>query len=475
MPSTVDGRALLSTEVRENSRINPFQPDRQALVRMLIDPAVAVAMLLLAAWWFEGSMSAPWVILALLVFALTFPGRTAAVMPMSTRLVAEIVRHWSVLVAVLLLLGWATQTLGLFEWEALLAWVLVTPVALLVAHTLMPAVLARVLATPGARRTAVIVGSSATGMMLGRRIQENPYLGMRIVGYFDDRTGERIAGIPQDQLLGPLAELAEFVKQRHIDLIYCALPMNSQPRIRALLNELQDTTASIYFVPDMLSFDAMQSRLDAVCGLPVIAMCESPFCGVNAVYKRASDLVLSIAILIALSPLLLLIAIGVKVGSPGPVLFKQHRYGVDGREILVYKFRTMTCLDDGAVVEQTQRDDPRVTGFGRFLRRYSLDELPQFINVLQGNMSIVGPRPHAVAHNEMYRKLISGYMMRHKVKPGITGLAQVSGFRGETDTLEKMRGRVELDLQYLRNWSPLLDLKILLKTVSTVLGGKNAY
>ncbi len=475
MSSTVDDGALLAIEPAESRRINPFQPNRQELVRVLVDPVVAVAMLLLAAWWFEGSLNAPWVILALLVFAMKFPGRTAAVVPMSATLIAEIVGHWSVLVAVLLMLGWATQTLALFEPAALLVWAVLTPVALLVAHTLMPAVLARVLSTPGVQRTAVIVGSSETGRTLGRRIQQNPCLGMRVAGYFDDRSGDRIAGIPRDQLLGPLGDLAGFVKQHRVDLIYCALPMSSQPRIRALLVELQDTTASIYFVPDMLSFDAMQARLDAVCGLPVIALCESPFCGINAVYKRLSDLVLSASILISLSPLLLLIAICVKRGSPGPVLFKQRRYGADGKEILVYKFRTMSCLEDGVVVEQTQRDDPRVTCFGRFLRRYSLDELPQFINVLQGTMSVVGPRPHAVAHNELYRKQILGYMVRHKVKPGITGLAQVSGFRGETDTLEKMRGRVELDLQYLRNWSPLLDLKIVLKTVSTVLGGKNAY
>jgi putative colanic acid biosynthesis UDP-glucose lipid carrier transferase len=165
----------------------------------------------------------------------------------------------------------------------------------------------------------------------------------------------------------------------------------------------------------------------------------------------------------------------VKAGSPGPVLFRQRRYGLDGREIVVYKFRSMSTLEDGGVVTQATRGDPRVTPLGAVLRKYSLDELPQFINVLQGRMSVVGPRPHAVAHNEMYRKLIRSYMVRHKVRPGITGLAQVNGLRGETDTLEKMRARVEYDLAYLRNWSPLLDLKIVLMTVVVVLGKQNAY
>ncbi|HYA20278.1 MAG TPA: exopolysaccharide biosynthesis polyprenyl glycosylphosphotransferase, partial [Burkholderiales bacterium] len=175
------------------------------------------------------------------------------------------------------------------------------------------------------------------------------------------------------------------------------------------------------------------------------------------------------------SPLLLIIAVAIKLTSPGPVIFKQRRYGLDGREIIVYKFRTMTVLEDGAAVNQAQKDDPRLTPLGKFLRSMSLDELPQFYNVLQGRMSIVGPRPHAVAHNEMYRKLIKGYMLRHKVKPGITGWAQVNGYRGETETLDKMSGRIDYDLDYLRNWSLRLDLYIIVRTVWVVLMKKNAY
>jgi len=260
-----------------------------------------------------------------------------------------------------------------------------------------------------------------------------------------------------------------------VDVIYVALPMCSQPRILGLLEDLRDTTASIYFVPDILMFDMIQARIDTIGGMPVLAVCESPFYGLNALVKRASDLALAAAILLCVAPLMLGVALGVKCTSPGPVLFRQRRYGLDGREIVVYKFRSMTCVEDGAQLRQAQRADPRVTPFGAFLRRYSLDELPQFINVLQGRMSVVGPRPHAVAHNEMYRRLIRGYMIRHKVKPGITGLAQVNGLRGETDTLDKMRARIECDLAYLRHWSLLLDLQIVLKTVAEVLRGHNAY
>ncbi|HUX30174.1 MAG TPA: exopolysaccharide biosynthesis polyprenyl glycosylphosphotransferase, partial [Thiobacillus sp.] len=180
-------------------------------------------------------------------------------------------------------------------------------------------------------------------------------------------------------------------------------------------------------------------------------------------------------ILLLIWPLLLVLAAGVKLSSPGPAIFKQRRYGLDGNEILVYKFRSMSVCEDGATVKQAVRCDPRITRFGAFIRRTSLDELPQFINVLQGHMSVVGPRPHTVAHNEQYRKLIKGYMLRHKVKPGITGLAQVNGLRGETETLDKMRARVQYDIDYMRNWSLAFDLIIIAKTLVVVWRDQNAY
>jgi putative colanic acid biosynthesis UDP-glucose lipid carrier transferase len=252
-------------------------------------------------------------------------------------------------------------------------------------------------------------------------------------------------------------------------LIYVTLPMASQPRIMKLLDELHDTTASVYFVPDIFIFDLIQGRLDTIGGIPVLAVCETPFCGMNGVIKRASDIILATLILIIISPVLLAIAAGVKLTSPGPALFRQRRYGLDGREIVVYKFRSMTVAEDGAVVTQATKNDSRVTPFGAFMRRTSLDELPQFINVLQGRMSIVGPRPHAVAHNEMYRKLVKSYMVRHKVRPGITGWAQVNGLRGETETVDKMKARIEYDLDYLRHWSLRLDLQIIWRTIFVVL------
>jgi putative colanic acid biosynthesis UDP-glucose lipid carrier transferase len=210
-------------------------------------------------------------------------------------------------------------------------------------------------------------------------------------------------------------------------------------------------------------------------GVPVVGLCETPFTGTNRLVKRISDLVLSILILMLIAPLLIIIAIGVRLSSPGPAIFRQRRNGLDGEEIIVYKFRSMRAQDNGSVVQQAIKGDPRVTPFGAFIRRTSLDELPQFVNVLQGRMSIVGPRPHAVAHNEQYRQIIKAYMVRHKVKPGITGWAQVNGQRGETDTVEKMQARVEYDLEYLRNWSLGLDLQIIVRTIRLVFFDRHAY
>jgi putative colanic acid biosynthesis UDP-glucose lipid carrier transferase len=209
--------------------------------------------------------------------------------------------------------------------------------------------------------------------------------------------------------------------------------------------------------------------------MPVVAVCETPYAGVNALLKRWFDIAVTLCGLVVIWPVLLVTAIGVKLSSPGPVIFKQRRYGLDGREIMVWKFRSMRAQDNGPVVKQATKNDPRITRFGAFIRKTSLDELPQLFNVLSGSMSLVGPRPHAVAHNEQYRGLIKGYMLRHKVQPGITGWAQVCGYRGETETIEKMRARIEHDLYYLRNWSLSLDLWIIVKTFLVLLRDKNAY
>ena len=209
--------------------------------------------------------------------------------------------------------------------------------------------------------------------------------------------------------------------------------------------------------------------------IQTISIFTSPFEGEGAVLKRIEDIVLGAFFTLVSLPVMLAVAIGIKLTSPGPVLFKQNRYGLNGKQIPVWKFRTMRVMENSAVVTQATRNDPRITRFGAFLRKTSLDELPQFCNVLQGTMSIVGPRPHAVAHNEQYRVLVENYMIRHKVKPGITGLAQIHGFRGETDTIDKMEKRIQYDLEYIQSWSLLLDIKIVFLTFFRGFVGKNAF
>jgi putative colanic acid biosynthesis UDP-glucose lipid carrier transferase len=439
-----------------------------ALVRILLEPAVALGTLAAAAALYEVPATGPYLILGLLVFSLTFPGR-APRSPSPGGIARDVLADWILMGALLLMLGWATRTLDAFDERVLVAWMTLAPPLLFAAHVAMPILLPRILSAEGLRRRAVIAGAGDLGRQLAERLRGSPLMGVEVAGFFDDRSAERLQGLPREQFLGSIDDLAEYARRHRVELIYLALPLAAQPRIARLLDQLCDTTASVYVVPDIFLFDLIQARIDHVNGLPVLAVCETPFYGVNGIVKRISDLVLASLILVLIAPALAAIALGVKLTSPGPVIFRQRRYGLDGREIVVYKFRTMTVTEDGPVVAQATKNDSRVTPLGAILRRTSLDELPQFVNVLQGRMSIVGPRPHAVAHNEMYRKLIKSYMIRHKVRPGITGWAQVNGLRGETDTVEKMRARVEYDLDYLRNWSLGLDLKIILKTVFVVL------
>jgi putative colanic acid biosynthesis UDP-glucose lipid carrier transferase len=458
------------------TRLARSQPGAAALVLAAVDPAVAIGTLAASCVVLGSGFDGASLILALIVFAMTFPGTLARDSGAGAgELMLDIMTGWMAIVALLLLLGWASGTLAVFDQQVILAWALATPAALFAAHRVLPRLLPRVLAAEGIQKTAVIAGANDLGRKLAARIRDNPMLGMRFAGFFDDRSAGRLQDLASADNLGALERLADYARAHRVDVIYIALPMASQPRILRLLEDLRDTTASIYFVPDIFVFDLIQARVDSIGNLPVVAVCESPFYGFNGLVKRASDVVLASLILVLISPLMAAIALAIKLSSPGPVLFKQRRYGVDGRKIVVYKFRSMTVAEDGDVVRQATRNDSRITRLGAFLRRSSLDELPQFINVLQGRMSVVGPRPHAVAHNELYRKLIRGYMIRHKVRPGITGLAQVNGWRGETDTVEKMKGRIEYDLHYLRNWSLLLDLQIILKTVVVVLRRQNAY
>jgi len=385
----------------------------------------------------------------------------------------DLVLGWLLTVVLLTLIGYASGMVPHYDRTVVLVWMVATPVAMLLCHLAAH----RLGADPrrGQLSSVVIVGANDVSVKFAATIGRLPNLLMNVHGYFDDRGPERRVEGVSHPMLGKMSDIAAYVRQHQIKMIFISQPISAQPRIRQLLDELEDTTASVYFLPDIYVFDLMQARFGSVGGMPVIGIRESPFTGVNSIIKRCSDIVLALAIQILLIPVMLVIAVAIKATSPGPIIFPQRRYGLNGEEIIVYKFRSMTVTENGDKVVQAKKGDSRITPVGGFLRRSSLDELPQFFNVLQGRMSIVGPRPHAVAHNEQYRKLIKGYMLRHKVKPGITGWAQVNGLRGETETLDKMEARIEYDLDYLRNWSLWLDMWIIVRTVLVVAKRENAH
>lgn len=443
-------------------------------VEAALDPLVLVFSLWGLALFFEGSVRPAYLILSVIVFSLTFPGTSQLRLPV-WKVFSKIAFHWIWIAGLLLLTGFATEYFYKFSMTVLVNWLWVAPVAQAGAHVALRAAAPQLLKLQGAVRGAVIVGMNEQGVSLARHITGSAYSGIDLKGFFDDRGEDRRESQDDYQLVGKIDDLPAYVKQHRIQFIYLSLPMASRPRILQVLDGLKDTTASIYFVPDMFITDLIQGRSDSVCGVTVISVCDTPFRGVSGVLKRASDIVLSLLILLLIFPIMLVIGVMVKLDSPGPVIFKQRRYGLDGEQILVYKFRSMAVTEDGGTIQQARKNDMRITRLGAFLRKTSLDELPQFINVLQGRMSIVGPRPHAVAHNEMYRSLIKGYMVRHKVRPGITGWAQVNGQRGETDTLDKMQSRIDCDLDYLRNWSLQLDFFIILKTIRLVFKDSAAY
>ncbi|TLU65077.1 undecaprenyl-phosphate glucose phosphotransferase [Thalassotalea litorea] len=332
------------------------------------------------------------------------------------------------------------------------------------------------------QRTAVIIGAGDTGRKLAENIITSPGLGLKVAAFYDDvRTGAMEIGGETLEVVGNSEDLIHDAKRLKIDRVYIALSMRHDVFIKKIVAELADTTCSVVFVPDMFSFELLNARMGHLNGMPVISIYDTPMEGTNRLLKRTQDIILASVILLLISPIIAIIALAIKLTSPGPVFFKQNRYGIDGRPINVWKFRSMKVHgsgavgDDGTSVKQAQKGDSRITPLGSFLRQTSLDELPQFINVLQGSMSIVGPRPHAVAHNEEYRRLIDGYMLRHKVKPGITGWAQINGWRGETDTIDKMQKRIDYDLDYINNWSTYWDIKIIFLTIFKGFINKNAY
>ncbi|HZF27915.1 MAG TPA: undecaprenyl-phosphate glucose phosphotransferase [Gammaproteobacteria bacterium] len=459
-------------------------------LRMLLVPAVTIAMLIACTSFLDVRFTRAYVALAIITALLTWifmgqdESQSTAVQANGLTFAGQIGIGWLGVVGALLLIGYATKSSEIFSRRALFLWLVATPAVLVGASLCLRQCMRMAMLSARNARGAVIVGASKMSLELARIIHDRPELGLKLrrlysAGGADDSplAAHELAFLRDNMGVETCEELAavrDYVNVHHIPVVFIALPTGS-PNMRAMLEELRDTTSSVYLIPDVSLFDLIQAQSADIQGIPVVALCESPLHGVRYVMKRATDIVFAALLLLLASPLMIGVAIAIKLTSPGRALFKQDRYGLDGERITVYKFRSMTCCDNGDHIVQATRNDARVTRVGRFLRRTSLDELPQLINVLQGRMSLVGPRPHAVAHNEEYRKLIRGYMVRHKVTPGITGLAQVNGCRGETHSLEDMRRRVDYDLEYLRHWCWLLDIKIMIRTFVLVFRDKHAY
>ncbi|MEN8426840.1 undecaprenyl-phosphate glucose phosphotransferase [Acinetobacter schindleri] len=316
----------------------------------------------------------------------------------------------------------------------------------------------------------LVLGESSKAKKLYKDLRKSEWIGNASLGLFSFKKKNQIEGYD-----GSLEDVIEFVKQGDVSKIYIVIDKKNLEQTEILLELMADTTCSTIIVPELFSYNLLYSRVEDINGTPIIPLFDTRINGINTLLKRIEDICVATIILIMISPLMIIIAMAIKLTSKGPVFFRQSRYGLNGKPIKVFKFRTMRVMENGSEVKQAIKDDPRVTKIGKILRRTSLDELPQFFNVILGNMSVVGPRPHAVAHNEEYRKLITGYMLRHKVKPGITGLAQIRGWRGETDTLDKMEKRIDCDLEYIRSWSLTLDIKIIFLTIFKGFIHKSAY
>jgi putative colanic acid biosynthesis UDP-glucose lipid carrier transferase len=466
------------TSVRRLPAPTASDPGAVFAVKSLLRPLVAVTYMLLCVWISGESLHGPYFLVAVMTFLAAAElsdvklerrgrlGLTPGSLP-------DLLVRWTLVVAFILIVLYLSGLTDRINLTPLLPWALTTPLLLWAADLSCGQILRPRRNSAGVRK-AVILGLNTAGIRLKAALDADETLRIRVQGYFDERSPGRLPGGGHG-LLGTRQELVSFIMRENISVLYITLPMVPRPRIMEILEGLRDSTVSIYFVPDLLTFDLIQPRFQTVGSVALVAVRESPFFGACTIAKRISDLAVAATALVLCAPILLAVAIGVRMSSRGPVLFNQKRYGLDGRKIVVKKFRSMTVTET-AITQFTAvgRKDARVTRFGAFIRKTSLDELPQLFNVLDGSMSIVGPRPHPIAMNEQYRKLIPGYMLRHKIKPGITGWAQVNGCRGGDD-LESMTRRIQYDLDYLRNWSLGFDALIILKTLMVVVNDKHAF
>jgi putative colanic acid biosynthesis UDP-glucose lipid carrier transferase len=383
---------------------------------------------------------------------------------------------WCVVVTVMIILLFAMKISAVYSRIWLGSWAILGLLFILASRIAVYAFLQYQRRKRRNIRSVFIVGAGDLGRRVKVQIDLSPWTGYVVSGFFDDAPALKGTLVDDVEVKGSIDEVEQFMSSGEVDEIWLALPLRAEERMKELLYGLRHHTINIKLIPDIFGFSILNHSMTEIAGLPAVNLSDTPMGGANRIVKELEDRLLAIIILVLIGPVALIIAALIKLTSPGPILFKQKRHGWDGRVINIYKFRTMIMhAEDDDCLTQACKNDPRVTKIGRFLRKTSLDELPQFYNVLQGRMSIVGPRPHAVQHNELYKEKVDRYMLRHMVKPGITGWAQVNGYRGETDTIDKMKKRIEYDLFYIENWSLWLDIKIILMTLLKGFRDKNAY
>ncbi|QGP52738.1 UDP-glucose:undecaprenyl-phosphate glucose-1-phosphate transferase [Piscirickettsia salmonis] len=437
--------------------------------------------------WFElGSLSYDTnmdsieaILLGVILAAIVFP-LCRVYAPLRGQTIGTVFRRilcaWGLVICYLVLIAFFTHRTEIYTRGFLLSWAMIGVVFLLAYRLLLITLLGYLRSHEHNLRRVVVIGAGSLGERIVCNLEQHLWTGYRVVGFLDDNEQKIGQSIRGHRVYKMPRNLEQWLADNAADEVWLTLPLYADQRIKELLYEMRHNALTVRLVPDIFCFSLLNHSPQNIAGLPTLNLKTSPIQGINRLLKAIEDRVFAIGILILVSPLMLGIAILVKLGSKGPVFFKQKRYGCDGREIEIYKFRSMIVHQElNGKVTQASRNDDRITPIGSFLRRMSLDELPQFINVLKGDMSIVGPRPHAIAHNEEYKDLVDQYMQRHLVKPGITGWAQVSGFRGETDTVDKMEKRVQCDLYYIRNWSLWFDIKIIFKTILNGFIHKNAY
>ncbi|MET0091265.1 MAG: undecaprenyl-phosphate glucose phosphotransferase [Candidatus Thiodiazotropha sp.] len=463
------GRSLLQ---RRNNIVTLFQALLDGLAVTVLVVSLSIA--------FTGTFTMPY-----MVFALSLLGAMSVVYDRMniyrhhgtmTKKALQLLKAWSSAFAILVVLAFLTKSSELYSRTvATSVYFLGYPIQILLHFAL--SYLQRRSAANDATSRALIIGTGALANHIFERINQNPWMPEEVLGAVTVSSNGKIDATEpvKTPILGSLKDVKGLIASQHINTIYIAVPLDSSPIIQDIYFDLLDLNVNIHWAPNIYALNLINHSVKELAGIPILTLSESPLIGSHLLLKSLEDRILAFFILILASPIMLFTALAIKRESPGPVFFRQERTGWDGQAFKIWKFRSMRMHDDEhGKVKQATKNDSRITRVGAFIRRTSIYELPQLFNVLAGQMSLVGPRPHALQHNEEYSSQIEAYMARHRIKPGVTGLAQIRGYRGETKELDQMKMRVQYDLEYINNWSIWLDLSILVRTVFT-LKSDNAY